>query len=133
MRSVRALIAARTLTLGAAPLAPLVAPALPLAGALVRGPVPRLAEAVIGRLPEGPSEAARRRARWVVVAGAHAEDGRRRRVALSGSDVYATTAASAAHAAALLAGTNRRGALAPAQAFEPQAFLAHLGVARETG
>ena len=91
------------LTLGAEPLAPLVAPALPLAGALMRGPVARVADAVVSRLPEGPSEEARRRARWIVVAVAHAGDGRRRRVAVRGTDVYGTTAASAAHAAGLLA------------------------------
>jgi short subunit dehydrogenase-like uncharacterized protein len=132
VRSVRALIAARMFTLGVEPLAPLAASALPLAGALVRGPLPGLADAVIGRLPEGPSEAARLRARWIVVAVAHAVDGSRRQVAVSGSDVYATTAASAAHAAELLATTELRGALAPAQAFDPGAYLAHLGVVRAT-
>ena len=132
VRSVRVVIAGRTFTLGAEPLAPLVAPALPLAGALVRGPVPRIAGAVIARLPEGPAEAARRRAHWIVVAVAHAGDGRRQGVAVSGADVYGTTAASAAHAAELLATTDRAGALAPAQAFDPDAFLAHLGVVRAT-
>ena len=132
VRSVRALIAARTFTLGAEPLAPLAAAALPLAGALVRGPVPGVARAVIGRMPEGPSEAARHRARWIVVAVAHAVDGSRRSVAVSGADVYGTTAASAAHAAELLATTELEGALAPAQAFDPDAFLAHLGVVRAT-
>jgi short subunit dehydrogenase-like uncharacterized protein len=130
VRSVRPLVAARTLTLGAEPLAPFVAPVLPLAGALVRGPVPRVADAIVARLPEGPSEDSRRRARWMVVAAAHAADGRSRRVAVSGSDVYGTTAASAAHAAALLATTGAAGALAPAQAFDPDAFLDHLGAAR---
>lgn len=128
---VRTLIAARTFTLGAEPLAPLVAPALPLAGMLVRGPVARVADAAIGRLPEGPGIRARERARWIVVAAAQARDGTRRRVAVRGADVYGTTAASAAHAAVLLADRRCAGALAPAQAFDPEAFLAHLGVAAE--
>jgi len=132
VRSVRTVIAARTFTLGAEPLAPLVAAALPLAAMLARGPLPRVAGAVIGRLAEGPSEPARKRARWIVVAAAHAHDGRHRRVALTGVDIYGTTAASAAHAAALLATTRLAGALAPAQAFEPVAFLDELGVARKS-
>jgi len=56
---VRTLIAARTFTLGAEPLAPLVAPALPLA----RSPVARLADAAIGRLPEGSRPRSHRRRR----------------------------------------------------------------------
>jgi short subunit dehydrogenase-like uncharacterized protein len=132
VRSVRTLIAARTMTLGAEPLAQLAAPLIPLAGALVRGPLARAAGAAAGALPEGPAQDARERARWIVVADAHAHDGRRRRVALRGSDVYGTTAASAAHAAELLAGGDRAGALAPAQAFDPEPFLAHLGLAAET-
>jgi short subunit dehydrogenase-like uncharacterized protein len=114
VRNVRALVAAPP---GAAFLLP--------AAALVRGP---LARAAIDRLPEGPGEAARKRARWVVVAAATAEDGHRGRVAVQGTDVYGTTARSVAHAAALLARGGRAGALAPAQAFEPEAFLAQLGV-----
>jgi short subunit dehydrogenase-like uncharacterized protein len=133
VRAVRTQIAARMFTLGAEPLAPFAAPLVPLAGALVRGPVPRVAEAIAGRLPEGPAERARRRARWIVVADAHAIDGRRGRVAVSGSDVYGTTAASAAHAAELLAATGGAGALAPAQAFDPDSFLSALGVSRTSG
>ncbi len=134
VRRVRPLIAARMFTLGAEPLAPLVAPALPLADALVRGPVPRVAGAIAGRLPEGPGEEARRRARWVVVAVARAAaGGGERRVAVSGRDIYGTTAACAAHAAALLAaGGAAGGALAPAQAFDPGAFLDHIGAERAT-
>jgi short subunit dehydrogenase-like uncharacterized protein len=130
---VRTLISARTFTLGAEPLAPLVAPALPLAWALVRGPVARAADAAIGRLPEGPRARTRQRALWVVVAAAEAAGGERRRVAVRGADVYGTTAASAAHAATLLAAGGRAGALAPAQAFDPEAFLAHLGLVAEPG
>ena len=132
VRSVRTLVAARTMTFGAEPLAQLAAPFVPLSGALVRGPVASAAGAVAGRLPEGPGPEARERARWIVVADAHSHDGRRRRVAVRGSDVYGTTAASAAHAAELLAAGAGAGALAPAQAFEPEPFLAHLGVAAET-
>ena len=85
------------------------------------------AETLLGRVPVGPPEEARRRARWIVVAVASAQDGRRRQAAVRGADVYATTAACAAHAAALLAGGGIAGALAPAQAFAPAAFLAHVG------
>ena len=88
---------------------------------------------MVSRLPEGPSEEARRRGTL---------DRRRRRARrrtaaggaspCGGTDVYGTTAASAAHAAGLLATAGLEGALAPAQAFDPDAFPAHLGVVRET-
>ena len=69
------------------------------------------------------------RGRWAVVADAEAEDGRRRRASVQGEDIYATTAACAAHAATLLAAGDGKGALAPAQAFAPAAFLDALGLA----
>ena len=65
----------------------------------------------------------------MVVADAEAQDGRRRRATVQGTDVYATTAACAAHAAALLAEGAGAGALAPAQAFAAEPFLDHVGLA----
>jgi short subunit dehydrogenase-like uncharacterized protein len=132
VRTVRTAIAASTLTFGVAPLGPLVAPTVPLAGALLRGPIARAAAAVAGLFPEGPGERGRSGASWIVVAAATATDGTARRVAVRGADVYGTTAASAAHAAALLAAGGRAGALAPAQAFAPEDFLSRLGLAAET-
>lgn len=47
-----------------------------------------------------------------------------------GPDVYGLTAVTTVHGALLLAGAGRRGALAPASAFDALAFLEHL---RELG
>ena len=75
------------------------------------------------RIAAGPLVLGAGRARWAVVAEAEAEDGRTARAAVQGEDVYATTAACAAHAGTLLAEGAGAGALAPAQAFAPEAFL----------
>ena len=133
VRRVRPLIAARMFTLGAEPLAPLVAPALPLADAFVRGPVPR-----VGGRDRGPAAGGTRRGGAAAGAlgrrrgRARRGGGGERRVAVCGSDIYGTTAACAAHAAALLAAGGAAGALAPAQAFDPGAFLDHVGADRAT-
>jgi short subunit dehydrogenase-like uncharacterized protein len=112
----------------AAPLLPYTLPALGLA---LRTPVRGLLNRAIGLLPEGPKEEARRAAEFTVVAVARGRDGRERRGVLRGSDVYGTTAVTLTHAAELVSapGFDRAGALGAAAAFDPAAFLNHLGVA----
>jgi hypothetical protein len=70
------------------------------------------------------------------VAEARGEDGGFRRGVATGGDVYALTAVTAVHGAALMAapGYDRAGFLAPAEAYDPAAFLDALaahGVAYE--
>jgi short subunit dehydrogenase-like uncharacterized protein len=134
-RRVASLITVETFagTPKAAPLVPLLAPAMALA---LHTPLQRALEPLLARVPEGPSEASRARVRFTVVAEAHGEDGRTRRGVATGGDVYALTAATAVHGAALMseAGYDRAGALAPAQAYDAAAFLdalAEHGVAYE--
>ncbi len=109
----------------AAPFVPFTAPALALA---LRSPLAALAEPLLARYPEGPSEASRAKVRFTIVAVAHGEDGRTRRGVVTGGDVYGLTAATAVHGAALMAqdGYDRSGVLSPASAYDPTAFLAAL-------
>jgi short subunit dehydrogenase-like uncharacterized protein len=127
-RKVTALITTTTI-LPLPALAPVVAALTPALGVILRTPVRALADAAIDRLPEGPSEEQRRRSRFTVAVLAHGEGGATGRGVVSGGDVYGLTAASAVHAASLLAdeGYDRTGVLSPASAFEPTAFLDHLG------
>jgi short subunit dehydrogenase-like uncharacterized protein len=113
---------------------PLLAPGMALA---LRFPVKAVLEPLLARFPEGPSEASRAKVRFTIVALAHGEDGRTRRGVATGGDVYALTAATVVHGAALMAqdGYDRAGALAPAEAYDAGGFLAALaehGVAYET-
>jgi short subunit dehydrogenase-like uncharacterized protein len=117
----------------AAPLLPLLAPAAALA---LRSPLRHAVEPALARMPEGPSEQARRAARFTIVALAVGEDRKTRRAVVRGGDVYGLTAVTAVHGAALLAAGEaaRAGVLAPAEAFDPADFLAALaphGVAVE--
>lgn len=106
------------------PVAPVAPTLMPVMSAVMRSPLRGGLERLIGRLPEGPSEEKRRRARFAFVAEAVGEDGRRSRGACEGVDVYASTAAIAVEAASRLAtGTVAPGVLAPAQAFDPAGFL----------
>ena len=127
-RKVTSLITTTTL-LPVAALAPAVTALTPPLGLVLRTPVRALADAAIDRLPEGPPDEQRRRSRFVVVVLAHGEDGTTGRGVVRGSDVYSLTAASAVHAASLLAaeGHDRIGVLSPASAFDPTAFLDFLG------
>jgi short subunit dehydrogenase-like uncharacterized protein len=111
---------------GAEQMVPLAAPALGLA---LRTPARALLDLAIDRLPEGPSPEQRRAARFTIAALAFGEDGTSGRAVVRGEDMYGLTAVTAAHSALLLAGeaADRIGALAPAQAFDPVAFLNHLG------
>jgi short subunit dehydrogenase-like uncharacterized protein len=103
------------------PLAPLTMPVLGLA---MRTPVRAAANALIARMPEGPSEDERRKARFTIVAEARAGS-RVRRGSVGGPDVYGLTARTTVEGALRVAdpGFDRSGALAPAQAFDPAAFL----------
>ena len=108
-------------------LAAIAAPLARPAGLVMRTPLKRLADAVISRLPEGPTPAQRERMRWIVVCEAKRGEVQRRGV-ISGKDVYGLTAASIRQAAVIAAGQgfDARGALAPSQAFDPKDFLAAL-------
>jgi short subunit dehydrogenase-like uncharacterized protein len=127
-RRVTSLITVETLagTAAAAPLLPLLQPALTLA---LRSPLHAMLEPLLARVPEGPSEQRRRAARFTIVALAHGEDGRTRSGAVQGGDVYGLTAVAAVHGAALAAAGDLDGAgvLSPAQAFDAAAFLDALG------
>jgi short subunit dehydrogenase-like uncharacterized protein len=107
-------------------LSPVSIPGVRLLGRLA----PRL-EGVAKRLPEGPSEERRRRARFTIVAEALGPAGRRA-VCCTGADVYGLTARFLVEAAVRLQGKERkregqeglrRGALAPAEALAPVSTL----------
>ena len=110
----------------AAELLPYLQPGFELA---MRTPLRGLLQEAVGLLPEGPQEADRRAAAWTVVADAHAEDGRTSRAVVRGPDVYGLTAVILVHAATLLSAPDfdGTGALGPAAAFDPVAFLNFLG------
>ena len=109
----------------ATPVLPYVLPGLALA---LRTPVRGVLNRAIGLLPEGPKPDDRRAARFTIVAEARAGDSSRRGV-VRGSDVYGLTAVTLSHAAERLSapGFSGSGALGPAAAFDPAAFLNHLG------
>lgn len=93
----------------------------PLRGALMRG-VDRF-------LPEGPTEAARRAVRYTIVCETTRADGTAGpRGVLTGSDIYGITAVTTAQAVEYMAadGYDRRGGLAPSEAFDAETFLAAL-------
>ena len=110
-------------------LAPWLPAALPVAGLLLRTPLAGVADAVIERLPEGPGEDDRRASRFTIVAEAQGKDGTRSRAVVRGEDVYGLTAAIIVRGAELLAEDDfaASGALAPAEAFDPEALLLYLG------
>jgi short subunit dehydrogenase-like uncharacterized protein len=111
---------------------PVLAPAVPAAtlafGALLRTPAGAVLDGLIDRLPEGPDEDARRASAFTIVAEAHGEDGRTGRVVVEGNDVYGITAVMAVEIARRMGadGFDRSGALAPAQAVDPEDFLSFL-------
>jgi short subunit dehydrogenase-like uncharacterized protein len=100
---------------------------VPFTQGLALSPLRGLLLRAIDLLPEGPSEHARRAARFTIVCEARAGSTRRRGV-IRGTDVYGLTARSLAAAARRCAaeGFDRRGALAPSQAFAPREFLPEL-------
>jgi short subunit dehydrogenase-like uncharacterized protein len=109
------------------PLMPLAVASSPLLGLAMRTPLRRAMAAAIRRLPAAPGEEERRKSRFTISCEARGKAGVRRGT-MRGSDVYGLTAMSLAHGAMLCADPafERGGALAPAQAFEPAAFLAAL-------
>ncbi len=99
------------------------------AAALFRNPrltalLQPIGRALIGQGTGGPSDEARSRARYVIVAQARAGSDAIRCV-VEGHDLYGVTAATCAEAAQRLPamGEPRAGARAPAEAFDPAAFL----------
>jgi short subunit dehydrogenase-like uncharacterized protein len=108
-------------------LMPLVSLTMPALGLAMRTPLRRAAGALIGRMPEGPSDEARRAARFTIVCQAKAGS-LLRHGTVSGADVYGLTAVTTTHGALLAADPSfdRAGALAPAQAFDPESFLSSL-------
>jgi short subunit dehydrogenase-like uncharacterized protein len=108
-------------------IAPLFAVMTRPAGLAMRTPLKRVAQAVISRLPEGPTSEQRERMRWMIVCEAKRGEVERRGV-VSGKDVYGLTAAALRQGAMIAAdrGFDARGALAPSQAFDPKDFLGGL-------
>lgn len=125
-RNVRTSLSASTVAphpkLGAT--VPLTMPALRFAlGTRMKG----LVEKAIARMPEGPSEAERRRARFLIVCEAQSGSTTRKGV-IRGVDVYGLTAVTTVEGALRCAapGYDRSGALAPSEAFDARDFLASL-------
>jgi short subunit dehydrogenase-like uncharacterized protein len=111
------------------PIATLIPYAMPGLALTLRTPLRGLLARAASLLPEGPAEQDRREARFTIVAEARGASGARRRGLVRGSDVYGLTAVTLAHGAELMSadGFDRAGALGPAAAFDPAAFLNHLG------
>jgi short subunit dehydrogenase-like uncharacterized protein len=96
----------------------------------LRTPLRRVLETLIPRLPEGPSTESRRKSRFVIECEARSGAGGVRG-SVSGSDPYGLTARTTVEGALRCAspGYDRRGALAPSQAFDPADFLDSLASA----
>ncbi len=100
--------------------------------------VAELMERVVGWGPEGPSEVARARNRWAIVAEVTRGDRTERAVA-TGRDVYGLTAVLLTRVAVRLADPKLRadmpaGACAPAQVVgDPAGFAAHCGFTLQSG
>jgi hypothetical protein len=90
----------------------------------LRTPIRRAFEALIPHLPEGPGIESRRKSRFLIACEAR-RGAERTRGTVSGSDLYGLTARATVEGALRCAaeGYDRRGALAPSQAFEPADFL----------
>ena len=107
------------------PLVPRVAPLVMAPFQLaMRTPLRRALGAVTSRLPEGPSEESRRSSSFTIVCEAH-RDSRRRRGTVTGTDLYGLTARTTVQGALRCAapGYDRKGALAPSEAFDARDFL----------
>ncbi len=128
-RNVRALLSASTVMPHPrlAPAAPVLMPAAQL---MTRTPMRRLLEAGVSRLPDGPAEDDRRASQFTIVCEATGMDGRRRGI-VHGRDPYGFTARATVHAALLCADPayDRSGSLAPAEAFDSQAFMRAMSAA----
>lgn len=101
---------------------------LPVGSALVRTLPPALLDAGLRRLPEGPADEDRSRARVTLSVRAHLENGTTASGTLEVHDVYATTATIAVEVAHHLArGPAATGVLAAAQVLDATTFLQFLG------
>jgi short subunit dehydrogenase-like uncharacterized protein len=126
VRTVTALLATQSVVPPAmVPLAPFT---MPVIGRLTTGPVKKLVNRAIDRLPEGPPEDERRAVTWTVVAAGRSRDGAPVRATVRGTDVYGMTARSLAWAAEQIAAGDHHGAgaLGPAAAFDPEDLLGAL-------
>jgi short subunit dehydrogenase-like uncharacterized protein len=127
-RRVVSMISASTIAPHAtlAPIVPYTQPALALS---LRTPLRGVLSRAVGMLPEGPSDSDRRAAEFTIVAVARGEDGSERTGVVRGSDVYGLTAATLVHGAELMSapGYDLGGAMGPAAAYDPEAFLNYLG------
>jgi short subunit dehydrogenase-like uncharacterized protein len=120
-KRVRTVLSASTTVPLPGPAAALVMTPFQLA---MRTPLRRAFESLVPRLPEGPSEQSRRRSRFVIECEARGPGGTRRGH-VTGADPYGLTARTTVEGALRCAGPGyeRRGALAPSQAFDPADFL----------
>jgi len=102
----------------------LAGPLMTVGGLAMRTPLKRAAAALVSRRPEGPTPEERDRSRWMIVCEAKRGEIEQRGV-IGGKDVYGFTAAAITKGAVQAARPDfqPRGALAPAQAFDPKAFL----------
>jgi short subunit dehydrogenase-like uncharacterized protein len=121
-------VTARTMALHPA-LAPILPYALPPLALTLRTPLRGVLSRAVGALPEGPSEAERRASEFTIVAVARGADGSERRGVVRGSDMYGLTAVTLVHGVELMSspGYDLAGALGPAAAYDPEAFLNFLG------
>jgi short subunit dehydrogenase-like uncharacterized protein len=122
-RRVRTLLTASTVI--PLPVVPRVAPLVMVPFQIaMRTPLRRALAALVPRLPEGPSEESRRKSRFTIVCEARA-DSQARRGTVTGSDIYGLTAVTTVEGAlrCVAPGYDRKGALAPSQAFDPRDFM----------
>ncbi|HSF01440.1 MAG TPA: saccharopine dehydrogenase NADP-binding domain-containing protein [Solirubrobacterales bacterium] len=127
---VRTLLTASTIV--PLPLVPRVAPlAMAPFQLAARTPLRRALAAAIHRLPDGPSEESRRSSSFTIVCEARRNSSRRRGT-VTGGDLYGFTARTTVEGALRFAapGFDRKGALAPSEAFDARHFL---GALREFG
>jgi short subunit dehydrogenase-like uncharacterized protein len=116
-------------TMAPRPLAPVLPYALPALTPVLRTPLRGLLNRAVALLPEGPKEPDRRAASFTIVARARGAAGTRQGI-VRGSDVYGLTAVALVAGAELLGapGYDRAGAMGPAAAFDPAAFLDRLAL-----
>jgi short subunit dehydrogenase-like uncharacterized protein len=127
-RRVTSLITASTMAPHPA-LAPVLPYTLPPLALTLRTPLRGVLSRAVSALPEGPGESERRATEFTIVAVARGDDGSAGRGIVRGSDAYGLTAVTLVHGAELMSapGYDRAGALGPAAAYDPEAFLNFLG------
>ncbi len=105
-----------------------IAWSMPLVRVLAKTPLVRVAERALGTDTSGPEPGVRAQDRFLIlleIRGVRRGQALREALAISGRDPYGITAAVAAQGALRMLADDydRRGVLAPAQAFEPEAVL----------